>query len=110
MKALRALALLLIGACSWSNSLYQARAVSAEALKAEREDRPGDAANAWGRAAFKAESAYVRSPAGAGGRVHRRVTELGRSGLRRPAAGGVGTGCQPSLKSRANGATSSPAR
>ena len=66
MKALCAVALLLIGACSWSNSLYQARAVSAEALKAEREDRPGDAANAWGRAAFKAESAYVRSPAGAG--------------------------------------------
>lgn len=64
MRALQAVALILIGACSWSNSLYQARAVSAEALKAEREDRPGDADNAWGRAAFKAESAYVRSPAG----------------------------------------------
>ncbi|MEP6591075.1 MAG: hypothetical protein ABJC19_07820 [Gemmatimonadota bacterium] len=56
--------LLGVAACTWSNSLYQARAVSAEALKAEREGRPGDAENAWGRAAFKAESAYVRSPEG----------------------------------------------
>lgn len=56
--------LLLAGACTWSNSLYQARATSDEALKAEREDRPGDAENAWGRAAVKAESAVVRSPQG----------------------------------------------
>lgn len=53
-----------MSACSWSNSLYQARVASSEALTAEREDKPGDAENAWGRAAVKAESAYVRSPDG----------------------------------------------
>ena len=67
MKFPPALALLLVGACTWSNSLYQARAASAEALKAEREDRPGEAENAWGRAAVKAESAYARVPSGGKG-------------------------------------------
>lgn len=65
MKRVAAGTLLLVGACSWSNSLYQARAASAEALKAEREERPGDAQTAWGRAATKAESAYARGPASA---------------------------------------------
>ncbi|MES2123668.1 MAG: hypothetical protein V4503_03160 [Gemmatimonadota bacterium] len=64
MKRWYAFLALLCGACTWSNSLYQARATSAEALKAEREGRPGDAENAWGRAAVKAESAFVRSPQG----------------------------------------------
>jgi hypothetical protein len=57
----------LAAACSWSNSLYQARAVSAEALRYEREESPGEAENAWGRAAVKAESAYARGPEGAEG-------------------------------------------
>lgn len=63
MKATAAVALLLLGGCTWSNSLYQARRSSAEALAFERENRPGDAENAWGVAASKAESAYVRAPA-----------------------------------------------
>lgn len=67
MKVAAALGLCLLTACSWSNSLYQARAVSAEALKFEREDSPGEADNAWGRAAVKAESAYARVPSGAAG-------------------------------------------
>lgn len=62
MKATAAIALLLLAGCTWSNSLYQARRNSAEALAFERENRPGDAENSWGVAASKAESAYVRAP------------------------------------------------
>lgn len=61
------LAFSFLTACSWSNSLYQARVVSAEALRYEREQSPGEAENAWGRAAVKAESAYARSPDGVDG-------------------------------------------
>lgn len=59
---MRALALLLLGGCTWSNSLYQARRNTNEALRAERENRPGAAMDAWNVVAETAESAYVRAP------------------------------------------------
>lgn len=60
MRAVLLLLLLCTGSCAWNNSLYQARVESSRAMKAEREERPGDAENAWRMAATKAESAYVR--------------------------------------------------
>jgi len=63
-----ALALLcLLGGCTWSNSLYQARRLAGEAERAEREGRPFDAEGAWGQATVKAESAFVRRPDGRAG-------------------------------------------
>ncbi|MES2306177.1 MAG: hypothetical protein V4558_11745 [Gemmatimonadota bacterium] len=61
-QVVAAAALLALTGCTWSNSLYQAKVNSAAALRAEREGRPGDAENAWGVAAVKAESAFVRRP------------------------------------------------
>lgn len=54
----------LLGACTWSNSLYQARMLSKNAARAEREGQPGVAQLYWGQVIDKAESAYVRSPQG----------------------------------------------
>jgi hypothetical protein len=59
--------LLLLGGCSWSNSLYSARRLSDAALKAEREERTFDAGSYWGQAAVRADSAYQRDPLGDGG-------------------------------------------
>ncbi len=59
--------LLHLGACSWSNSLYQARQLSSAAAKAEREERTFDAGSLWGQVAVKADSAYARNPAGSRG-------------------------------------------
>ncbi|MEO5800323.1 MAG: hypothetical protein ABIZ70_06000 [Gemmatimonadales bacterium] len=64
MRSASAITLLLLAGCTWSNSLYQAKVNSAAALRAEREGRPGDAENAWGIAAGKAELAYARHPEG----------------------------------------------
>jgi hypothetical protein len=55
---------LVVTACTWSNSLYQARTFSRAAARSEREGRPGEAQPLWGQVAVKAESAYVRSPYG----------------------------------------------
>jgi hypothetical protein len=55
---------LLLAACSWSNSLYQARQLSASAERAERENRSADAQASWGQVIVKAESSYARSPHG----------------------------------------------
>ncbi len=62
-----AAALLLLAGCAWSNSLYRARTLAADATRAEREHRPGEAQTLWGQVAVKAESAYARSPRGAHG-------------------------------------------
>jgi hypothetical protein len=51
-------------ACTWSNSLYQARTYSRAATRSEREGRPGEAQPLWGQVSVKAESAYVRAPYG----------------------------------------------
>jgi hypothetical protein len=63
----RALWLLLLTGCSWSNSLYHARRLSQSALKAEREERTLDRDSYWGQVAVKADSAYSRSPDGSSG-------------------------------------------
>jgi tetratricopeptide (TPR) repeat protein len=59
-----AAALLVLGACAWSNSLYEARRLSDSAARAEREERNFDAGSLWGQAAVKADSAYARDPDG----------------------------------------------
>jgi hypothetical protein len=59
-----AVALLLVAACTWSNSLYQARVMSEQAVTAERERRTGEAQQLWGQVIVKADSAYARSPGG----------------------------------------------
>ena len=60
-------AVLLIGGCTWSNSLYRARSLAQDANRAEREHRPGEAQTLWGQVEVKAESAYARSPRGSRG-------------------------------------------
>lgn len=62
-----AAALVALVGCTWSNSLYQARVSSSDALKAEREQRTLDAENAWALVVVKAESAYARRPGGSAG-------------------------------------------
>ena len=57
----------LLAACTWSNSLYQARLLSKNALRAERDRQPGQAQLLWGQVIVKAESAYARAPHGARG-------------------------------------------
>jgi hypothetical protein len=47
--------------------LYQARQNTRDAVRAERDKRPGEAAQLWGTVVVKAESAYARSPRGARG-------------------------------------------
>ena len=67
MKRLVLTGLVLLAGCAWSNSLYQARHLTQDALRAERDKRPGEASQLWGVVVFKAESAYARSPRGARG-------------------------------------------
>ncbi len=62
-----ALILLLLGGCTWSNSLYQARRMTGIAERAEREGRTFDASSFWGQAITKADSAYARNSAGSDG-------------------------------------------
>lgn len=64
MKRLPIAPLALLAACTWSNSLYQARLLSKNAVRAERDNQPGQAQSLWGQVFDKAESAYVRSPQG----------------------------------------------
>lgn len=64
MKRWLPVVMLLAGACTWSNSLYQARRLSSAAAKASREERTFDAGSLWGQAAVKADSAYARNPEG----------------------------------------------
>ncbi|MGH7592311.1 MAG: tetratricopeptide repeat protein, partial [Gemmatimonadales bacterium] len=59
--------LAVLAGCTWSNSLYQARHLTGDALRAEREQRPGEAQQLWGQVVLKADSAYARSPHGARG-------------------------------------------
>ena len=61
------LAALLLGGCTWSNSLYRARHLSDQAISLERNDRPFEAATLWGQAAVKADTAYARNPHGVRG-------------------------------------------
>jgi hypothetical protein len=58
------LAVALVAGCTWSNSRYQARALSGEAARAERGGRLADADGLWNQAAVKAESALARTPHG----------------------------------------------
>lgn len=67
MKRVTVAAAVLLAACTWSNSLYQARHLSAEATRAERNAQPFQAQTLWGQVMVKAESAYARSPRGARG-------------------------------------------
>ena len=62
-----AFAAVLLAGCTWSNSLYQARLLSRNAMTAERERRPAEASQLWGQVVVKAESAYARTPLGARG-------------------------------------------
>lgn len=57
----------LLVACSWSNSLYQARLLSKNAISAERDKQPGQARLLWGQVIDKAQVAYTRAPGGARG-------------------------------------------
>jgi|CXWL01.1.fsa_nt_gi hypothetical protein len=54
-------ALVCLGGCTWSNSLYQARRYAAEGEAAEREGRTFEAQAAWGTAGVKADSAIARA-------------------------------------------------
>ena len=64
MRLPAAMSLLVFGGCAWSNSLYQARLLSGNAVQAERERRPGEAQQIWGQVMIKADSAYARDPQG----------------------------------------------
>lgn len=57
-------AVLLLGGCAWSNSLYHARRLTNEAERAERENRAFEAGGFWGQVVTKADSAYAREPEG----------------------------------------------
>lgn len=67
MKRLAFTGLAILAGCAWSNSLYQARHLTEDAVRAEQERRPGEAQQLWGQVVVKAESAYARSPRGARG-------------------------------------------
>lgn len=67
MKRVLPAILILLGACTWSNSLYQARRLSSAAAQAEREERNFDAGSLWGQVAVKADTAYARNPDGRAG-------------------------------------------
>ncbi|HEY8061779.1 MAG TPA: hypothetical protein VID74_03225 [Gemmatimonadales bacterium] len=69
MKRMALTGLAVLAGCAWSNSnsLYQARHLTRDAVQAERDKRPGEASQLWGVVVFKAESAYARSPRGARG-------------------------------------------
>lgn len=58
--------LLLVGwlawGCAYYNGLYNANRLAADAERARREGRPGEARSLWERAALKAESVAVRYP------------------------------------------------
>lgn len=77
----------LLGACAWSNSLYEARRLSGDATTAERERRPSEAQQLWGQVIVKAESAYAREPGGRrgaealwlGGHAAARSNDCGRA-------------------------------
>ena len=64
MRMRAVIPLLVVGACAWSNSLYQARLLSGNAVQAERERRPAEAQQLWGQVMVKADSAYARDPQG----------------------------------------------
>lgn len=67
MKRFALTGLAMLAGCAWSNSLYQARHLTQEATRSERERRPGEAQQLWGQVVVKAESAYARAPRGARG-------------------------------------------
>lgn len=67
MRRVTIVGLLLLAGCAWSNSLYQARALSKSAAQAERENRPADARQLWGQVVVKGDSAYARAPQGTRG-------------------------------------------
>jgi hypothetical protein len=56
------LAASLLGACAYYNGLYNANRLAADARRAEREGRPGEARSLWAQAAVKAESVATRYP------------------------------------------------
>lgn len=63
---MRVAPLLLLGlwGCAWSNSLYRARVLSDDALRAERDDRAQDAQALWDQAIVKTDSVLARKPNG----------------------------------------------
>ncbi len=67
MRPALTISLLLLGGCTWSNSLYQARRMTGIAERAEREGRTFDASSYWAQAITKADSAYARNPLGSDG-------------------------------------------
>ncbi len=84
----RALIVVLLACgCSWSNSLYQARLISGQALDAEEHQRPGEARNDWGQVIGKADSALARIRHGQGrieaewlrGRARARTNDCGEA-------------------------------
>lgn len=82
MRRLLVVTLLLVGGCTWSNSLYQARRSAAEAEAAEREGRTFEAQAAWGTAGVKADSAFARAH-GVGRTAAEALWVRGRSEARR---------------------------
>ncbi len=81
------LLLILTAGCSWSNSLYQARLLSGQALDAEKHNRPGEARSDWGQVIDKADSALARMHHGSGrieaawlrGRARARTNDCGEA-------------------------------
>lgn len=67
MRSISVGLLLLLGGCTWSNSLYQARRLVGEAERAERDQREFEAQSYWDQAAVKADSAFARDPSGVRG-------------------------------------------
>jgi tetratricopeptide (TPR) repeat protein len=64
MRRTLLVAVLWLGGCAWSNSLYHARRLTNAAERAERENRTFEAGGFWGQVVTKADSAYARDPEG----------------------------------------------
>jgi hypothetical protein len=56
------IAVLALSGCAWSNSLYRARVLSTDALRAERDNRQQDAEALWDQAVVKTDSVLARRP------------------------------------------------
>ncbi|MDH3458534.1 MAG: tetratricopeptide repeat protein, partial [Gemmatimonadota bacterium] len=52
----------LLAACAYYNGLYNANRLAADAARAERQGRAGEARSLWAQAAVKAESVATRYP------------------------------------------------
>ena len=83
--------ILLVGGCAWNNSLYQARSLTKDAARAEREKRPFDAPPRPGvkwlarpsrRMPGRHGAGAVRKRSGSGGHAAARINDCARSRAR----------------------------